>query len=317
MNTSTEPHLDLEEMLAEVAGAPLSGRARDHLASCPDCRSGAAGWGAASDGVQLLVAATELPPWQFPAGAAGHRPRRRALITAAAAAAVLAASGTTWGLTSGRTPVVKAGLTAVTGCPGLAATSGLLQQINGTTLVVQAPDGHDVTVTTSSATAVRAEVTGSVSDIADGTQVLVHGTPQGNTLAAQSVIVNLGALLPQRPSPGKRPAPPTANPGPGIAKGIVSDVHAGEFTVTQPLGRRVQVTTSGTTTVDTMVASSVGHLTTGVHVIVVGHSEADGTLAASTVEQGATLPSVQMVPGKSATGTCDPSAVASALAFGG
>jgi hypothetical protein len=66
-----------------------------------------------------------------------------------------------------------------------------------------------------------------------------------------------------------------------------------------------------------MVTSSVGHLTTGVHVIVVGHSEADGTLAASTVERGATLPSVQMVPGKSATGTGDPSAVASALAFGG
>lgn len=108
-----------------------------------------------------------------------------------------------------------------------------------------------------------------------------------------------------------------ANPGPGIAKGIVSDVHAGEFTVTQPLGRRVQVTTSAATIVDTMVSSSVGRLTTGVHVIAVGHSEPDGTLAASTVEQGVNLPSVQMVPGKSVTGTCDPSAVASALALGG
>ncbi len=316
MNTSTEPHLDVEQLLD---GEPLGAEDRDHLANCAGCRSELAQWEQVSSGAGRLFAATELPPWQFPAARTSHRPSRRALITAAAAAAVLAAGGTTWGL-AGRNAgpsAVKAGLTAVTGCPGLAATSGSLVQINGTTLVVQTGDGDNVTVTTSSATAVRAEVTGSVADIADGTQVLVHGTPQGSTLAAQSVIVNLGALLPQRPSPGKRPAPPMANPGPGIAKGIVSDVRAGEFTVTQPLGRRVQVTTSGTTTVDTMVASSVGHLTTGVHVIVVGHSEADGTLAASTVEQGATLPSVQMVPGKSATGTCDPSAVASALAFGG
>jgi uncharacterized protein DUF5666 len=322
MNTRTEPHLDVEQLLG---GEPLGAEDRDHLANCAGCRSELACWDKVSSGAQRLVAATELPPWQFPAARTSHRPSRRALITTAAAAAVLAAGGTAWGVISSQpgAPAVKAGLTAVTGCPGLAATSGQLKQINGTTLVVQTRDGHDVTVTTGSATAVRAEVAGSVSDIADGTQALVHGTADGSTLAAQNVIVNLGAVLPQAPrAKGPAPrrlatAPPTANPGPGIAKGVVSDVHAGAFTVTQPLGRRVQVTTSAATVVDMMVSSSVGRLETGVQVIVVGHSEPDGTLAASTVEQGATLPQIQTPPSRSATGTCDPSTVASALAFGG
>lgn len=66
-----------------------------------------------------------------------------------------------------------------------------------------------------------------------------------------------------------------------------------------------------------MISSSVRRLTTGVHVIAVGHSEPGGTLAASTVEQGATLPQIQAAPSRSATGSCDPSAVASALALGG
>lgn len=145
---------------------------------------------------------------------------------------------------------------------------------------------------------------------------MVHGIPHDSTLTAQNIIADLGALLFVRPWPGKRPAPPTANPGPGIATGLVSDVHAGGFTVDRPRGPQVQVTTSPATVVDTMVASSAGHLTTGTPVIAVGHSQPDGALAASTVEQGTTLPQIESAPSRSAAGGCDPSSVASALALG-
>jgi Domain of unknown function (DUF5666) len=318
MTTSTEPHLDLEELLAGVAGEPLSEQARDHLASCRDCRSEIQRWGTTSDATRTLVAATELPPWQLPAETTAYRPGRRALLTAAAAAAVLAAAGgTTWGLTSGGA-VPAAALTAVTGCPGLAATSGILEQIDGTQLVVRTRDGQTVTVTTSSSTAVSIEVTGSLSDINDGAGVVVHGTRQGALLAAQNVLANMAQLPPdQRRPSGKIPEPPKAGPGPGIAAGTVSDVHAGGFTVTRLAGGQVHVTTSAATVVDTLTPGRVGQLRTGVHLIAVGQPGPDGTLAASTVEQGATLPSIEVPPSRSATGTCDPSAVASALALGG
>jgi hypothetical protein len=77
------------------------------------------------------------------------------------------------------------------------------------------------------------------------------------------------------------------------------------------------VTTSAATVVDTLTSGRVGQLRTGVHLIVVGQAGPDGTLAAASVDQGATLPWVEVPPSRSATGTCNPSAVASALALGG
>jgi hypothetical protein len=317
MNTSTEPHLDLEELLAGVTGEPLSEHARDHLESCPDCRSEIKRWGTTSDATRMLVAATELPPWQLPAETTAHRPGRRALLAAAAAAVLAAAGGTTWGLTSGGA-APPAALTAVTGCPGLVATSGTLEQIDGTQLVVRTQGGQPVTVTVNSATTVSIEVTGSLSDITGGTGVIVHGTPQGAMLAAQNVLANMPQLLPDQGRPsGKVPQPPKRQPGPGIAAGTVSDLHAGGFTVTRVAGGQVHVITSAATVVDTLTPGRVEQLRTGVHLIAVGQAGPDGTLAASTVDQGATLPQIETPPSRSATGTCDPTEVASALAFGG
>lgn len=321
MNTSAEPHLGLEELLAGMAGDPLPGPARDHLASCADCRAEIQRWGVTSDATRLLAAATALPPWHFPAATAARWPRRRALVVAAAAAAVVAAGGTTWGVISGGAGApasITAGLTAVTGCPGLAATSGTLEHIDGTQLVVKTPDGPTVTVTTSGSTTVRAEAAGSVSDITDGTRVIVHGTRQGTTLAAQNVLANLVQLLPHGGRPaGRIPPPQAVKQRPGIAVGTASDVHAGGFSVAQPAGRQVHVTTSAATVVDTLAPASFGQLRTGVRVIAVGQSGPDGSLAAATVEQGATLPLIQTPPRRSAAGTCDPSGVASAIALGG
>jgi hypothetical protein len=322
MNTSTEPHLDLEELLAGVAGDPLSEQSRNHLACCADCHTESQRWGATSDAARLLVASTALPPWQFPAATAARWRRRRALVIGTAAAAVVVAGGgTTWGVISGGagTPAsTTAGLTAVTGCPGLAATSGTVEQIDGTRLVVKTWDGPTVTVTTSGSTTVRAETTGSVSDITDGTRVIVHGTPQDTTLAAHNVLANMAQLMPHQSRPsGRIPVPPKAGQRPGIAAGTASDVHAGGFTVTEPAGPPVHVTTSAATVVDTLAPASLGQLRTGVRVIAVGQSGPDGTLTASTVEQGATIPQIETPPSRSAAGTCDPSGVASAIALGG
>ena len=322
MNTDTEPHLDLEELLAGVAGQPLREQARGHLTACPDCRAELAGWEKAAGGTQLLVAATDLPPWRFPAAGTAARPRRRALLMAAAAAAVLAAGGTTWGLagSGSGTPATTAGLTAVTGCPGLAVTSGTLERIDGTKLVVRTRQGQDVTVTASAASAVHIEEPGSLSDITDGARVLVTSDPARTTpttLAARNILVNLSPLLAQPVRPGGR-ATTSLKPGQlfVLGNGAVSDVHPGGFTVSLRFGPPIHVTTSPATVVDLMSAGHLSELRTGVHINIVGQSRSDGTLAAATVEQGADLPGIQVMPSRSATGSCDPSAVASSLTLG-
>ena len=127
-----------------------------------------------------------------------------------AAAAVLAVGGTAWGLvSSGGAPVATtAGLTAVTGCPGLAVTSGTLEQLSGTRLVVKTRDGHHVTVHASGSTAVSVEERGSLSDIADSARVLVTSDPAKTTpttLVARKILVNLGQSMPQPVRPGAMP----------------------------------------------------------------------------------------------------------------
>jgi hypothetical protein len=65
--------------------------------------------------------------------------------------------------------------TAVNGCPGLAATSGVLERVTGTSLVLKTPSGAPVTVTTTASAKVSRQVTGTVSGIRDGMHVIVQG----------------------------------------------------------------------------------------------------------------------------------------------
>ena len=74
MNTDT--HLDVEELLAGVAGDRLSEQSREHLARCPDCQAERARWAKLSAGTQQLTAATDLPGWKFPAEPAAFRDRK-------------------------------------------------------------------------------------------------------------------------------------------------------------------------------------------------------------------------------------------------
>jgi hypothetical protein len=348
MSTGT-PHLDLEELLAEVNGEAVGDRVWEHLAACPECRAEAERWGAVASGVRHLVAAAQAPPW-LPGGdlaGAGEAPRHRRLralvwaggkprrvLVAAVAAAVLVAGGVSFGLTRGLgghgngSAVTAAGLTAVNGCSGLDATSGTLEQVNGTSLVVKTPARQRVTVTTSVSAAVSREVTGSVSDITDGARVIVHGTYAKGIIAAGTVSIGVAPKLPPpgssrpklrrpgggRPKPAHRGFPVPAQGRSAIAIGTVHHASDGSFTVTMPGGTRAPVTTSGSTTVFTLASASPSGLQTGEYIVAVGSAGPNGTLAAAAVEEGTSLPHIQHGNGISSLPRigCSPSTVATA-----
>ena len=99
MNADTRsPHLDLEDLIAEAAGQPVSDRAREHLAGCEHCQLEANRWNLVADGVRGLAAAA--PEAAQPEAAQPARPRRtgqrvlagpwrRAALVAGSAAAAL------------------------------------------------------------------------------------------------------------------------------------------------------------------------------------------------------------------------------------
>jgi hypothetical protein len=161
--------------------------------------------------------------------------------------------------------------------------SGTLARISGTDLVLTTASGNTVTVTTSSTTKVTREVTGSVADITDGTQVIVRGTTSGRQLAAASVVIGSGAA----PS---LPSPPGGSLGDvllrsGFANGTVTGAGSGGFTVVEQDGTRVRVATSSSTAVSRLADVTLAQLKTGEFTAVVGTRASDGTLTASSVEQ--------------------------------
>jgi hypothetical protein len=295
-----------------------------------------------------LAAAMSAPP------ALAHPVRRRSTVVAAAAAAALVAAGTGYGLTAaqgGSNPLrgtaarggsssprgAAAGLTAVHGCPGMYITAGTLERVSGTQLILQPANDQDhvnrtwraqpVTVDTSASTAVTRPVSGTVSDITDGSHVAVQGTWSGGRLVAAEVGVE--AAL---PSPGSFGPPiprhlPKLTPvkgafGPPVANGKVVDAHDGSFTVVvvNPLMgvRRVQVVTSSSTKVLARASTSLSQLGLGANVVVVGQIGAHGVLTASTVAE----PSVVGIvlaggPAKIRPSSCSASAITTAAILAG
>jgi Domain of unknown function (DUF5666) len=338
------PHLDLGELLAEVNGEAVSDRVPEHLAACPGCRAEAERWGAVAGGVRHLVAAISPPPW-LPGGAsdgvvkASSSSRLRAaaraggkgrLLVAAAAALVLAAGGLSYGLVRGlggngnSSVVAAAGVTAVSGCPGLAATAGMLERVTGTSLVLKAPGGAPETVTTSASTKLSREVAGTVSDITDGANVVVFGPGAHGGIAARRIVISALPELSSGPPPprlrhghGHPPGhaqKPNSSPPGGRAGGTVADASSGSFTVIMPGGYHLRVTTSSATTVYAQATATLGQLQEGGFVVAAGSVKADGALAAATVEQGAHMPHIQHGNGvvlRPWLG-CSPSAVATA-----
>lgn len=278
--------------------------------------------------------------------------RRRSTVVAVAAAAALVAAGTGYGLTAARGgpgplpgttarggsspgPSAAAGLTAVHGCSGMYITAGTLEQVSGTQLILQPANDQDhvnrtwraqpVTVATSPSTVITRPVSGTVSDITDGSRVAVQGTWSGGTLTATQVGIEAALPAPSSfgpPIPPKAPKLGQLGAGaiPPFVTGTVVDAHDGSFTVvTQaPLGLRVQVITSNSTTVVTKASASLSQLGLGANVVAVGQIGPRGVLTASTVAE----PSVVQVilaggPAKLRPSGCSASAITTAAILAG
>lgn len=320
-------HLSLEELIAAARGGPVASPAARHLAVCQSCAGEVRQWNAVTGGIgvlvtrseppghiigQVLAAIDDQPPQPGPvppiqaeplAGTARHGLRGHGYAWLAAAAAVALLAGGGYGVStvlssagvSHVSPRAAAALTA-TGCSSLKAAGGTLTSVSGSTLTIRAGDGSPVTVTTAADTEVVREIAGTLSDIADGTPVTVFGTNSGETIDAKSVALRNGAAS----SLGKLPASPPGHGGLslqiGLASGTVTDATSSGFTVDEPDGSRVQVTTSPATTVLTLVTSSIGQLEAGQLTSAVGTPGPNGTLAAAMVEQDA-LTTVPTLPG--------------------
>ena len=292
MNTdpasTRSPHLDLEDLIAEVTGHTTGGRAREHLAACERCRAEASRWNLVADGVRDLAAAAPEVAQPARPQRTGSRvlggPGRRATLAAGAAAALVLLGGAGYGATAaltGHAPgtartgaKTAAALTAVTGCAALRQADGTLEQVNGTTLVIRTASGQPVTVTTTGAT-MASIFRARLSDITDGAPVVASGHSSNGTIAADHV--DLGS----QPRAGKIQVPP----GIVAAHGTVADASAAGFTIVTPGGTRVPVTTSAGTDVN-IPRASLSQLQAGAAAIAVGYPRPDGTLSAIAVLSG-------------------------------
>jgi cytochrome c-type biogenesis protein CcmE len=163
------------------------------------------------------------------------------------------------------------------GGPG-GGTNGTVERIDGSTVTLSAQDGSSVEVTTSDDTVVAIAETGSADDVDEGDQVLVMGTADGDTLAAERVL-DRGDT-----------ATSDANGGPpggmgGSATGEVSSVDGDTFTVTTGDGD-VTVTMTDSTTIVVEAQGSVSDLSSGDTVMVQGETGDDGTVSATRIIAG-------------------------------
>ena len=137
MNTgpadTRSPHLDLEDLIADVTGQAVDDRAREHLARCEHCRAEANRWDLVASGVRSLAAATpeaaqparprptRPASWRSPA--AHHAGRQRAAALVLLGAAGYGATSFVH-ITSARRTAPSTVFTAVSGCAGLELAKG-------------------------------------------------------------------------------------------------------------------------------------------------------------------------------------------------
>jgi hypothetical protein len=220
------------------------------------------------------------------------------MLAASAAAALVLLGGAGYGAAAaftGHAPgtagtAAKAAvLTSVSGCSTLKQVSGTLEQVNGSTLVLQTASGQSLTVTTTATT--RVATAGQLSDITDGAPVTVTGPSSDGTIAAR--VVGVGNPAPPYPQKGppadggitqNTQAHTQTAPGAGTVSGTVSDASAAGFTVVESDGTQIPVTTSGNTLVK-LRQPSLSELQTGTTTVAVGYAGPDGTLSAMLITQ--------------------------------
>jgi hypothetical protein len=272
-----DTHLDLEDLIAAAAdqGAP------EHLARCEQCQRELNRWNLVACGVRALAAGA-------PQAARPARPRRtgrraparywrRAMLVAGSAAAalvLLVGLGAAAGLvhvhfsSPGRGTGTGTVLTTVLGCSQLEQAGGVLEQVNGSSLIIKTASGQPVTVTTTATTFVS--MTGNLlRDITDGASVRVRGSQSDGTIRATLVTVG---------QPFRAVNPPGMTP----VQGTVADASTAGFTLVTSGGTRIPVTTSSETLV-VVVHARLGQLQVGAAVIALVQAGPDGTLPARAV----------------------------------
>ncbi len=234
---------------------------------------------------------------------------RRAMLVAGSAAAalvVLFGLGVVAGLVhvrlSSPSPSSEPVLTAVTGCSQLEQADGTLQQVNGSSLVIQTASGRPLTVTTTASTFVS--MSGALrSDITDGASVMVRGHSFDGTI--QAAIVTVGQPFSAVNPPGFVPV-----------QGTVSDAGTAGFTLVTSTGTRVPVDVSG----DTLVVvphASLEQLPAGIPIFALGNAGANGTLSARALTAVVELPVGPHLNVHVSVKNCSPSSIIEALgAFG-
>jgi len=306
--TNASAHLSLEELVA--ASRPgVAGLANPHLQQCPDCRAEVEQWRATARAVRQAAPIAAPPPYVLQGvldeidrplrGATGRRGRRGVLLLAAAASAgLIAAAGYgLWPQGSGTGPaqtpatfsaqqVAAMGL-LTTECQSLKVAAGTLRSKDGSTLVVETAEGKQVKVDASAASRVTRQVAGSLSDLSDGTRVMVRGEGDeaGETITAETVLVAGAQMkLPKLPE-GMGAGIASMMASRGTAMGTVGDVGSDGFTVTGTGGTRVRVAASGSTKFVKQEQARLDQLEVGKYTVVVGTLDGDKSLKATTVQQ--------------------------------
>jgi hypothetical protein len=279
------PHLNLGDLIAGAAGQPLGVRSNDHLAGCEHCRREASRWNLVAESVRGLAAtASESAQPALPLDTCprAKAPWRRAMLaTASVAAAVVLLVGI--GALTGTVHIRFSGsdtepvLTAVTGCSELRQTDGTLQQLTGSSLVIQTVGGQQVTVTTTRSTFLSTSGP-PMNQITDGASVEVRGYRSGRAVRAAFVTVG-------------QPFSAVNRSGFVPLTGTVEDATTAGFTLVTVTGTQLVVTINDSTLVIVPHANP-SQLQLGTTVFAVGYAAPEGTLSARAVAAVS-----QLVPG--------------------
>ena len=181
--------------------------------------------------------------------------------------------------------------------------AGELAQINGTSLILSATDGTDVTVDYTNTTTITQTRTGVLADVVPGSCVIATGTKDASgTVVASSVRLSqpvngaCNAGLGNRP-PGANGAPnpnatpraiPRRTPAPGqplpaFAAGKVTAVNGTSITLQPATGAAQTITVPTTVTVSESNVASASDLAVGDCIQATGPKDSSGKVAATAL----------------------------------
>lgn len=188
------------------------------------------------------------------------------------------------------------------------ATSGTLQSINGTTLVIATQQGSNITVTYSSATRFARQSVISATSLKEGTFVTVAGSNANNTFTATRITVTTsttsngrfprfsgtpgtGRFSGSNPcfSRGQFGTPGTSTGQPGSNSnfrgliGTVSQVSSSSLTLTDTTGAAYSVTITPQTQITQTSSFTAAALKTGMALTVTGTKGSNGVINARAI----------------------------------